>query len=233
MSGAPHRLLGDSSVAREQPGSQPNRKSLGDAARQGQQDGTGHHGRRWAGKAAEKGMGQHPAPGMVAGMPYQTHDCIANMDDHIREETGKRNIAFSLDTGYKCRVRLIMRHPVPTYLCTDDSRDTVTSPSPGSAGMSRMRYSTGADPISSFRADDAQRKRRDKQLHQPPTETWLYTGWSIKNAPSFEGYHFRKVIDKHLRLWTLVEQSILRQPKHDSFQSSERFKNRAEICKRL
>ena len=50
------------------------------------------------------------------------------------------------------------------------------------------------------------------------------TGWPIENAPSIEGYHFRKVIDKHLRLWTPVEQSILRQPKYDSFQSTERFK---------
>ena len=26
------------------------------------------------------------------------------------------------------------------------------------------------------------------------------TGWPIKNAPSFEGYHFRKAVDKHLIL---------------------------------
>ena len=49
---------------------------------------------------------------LVAGMPYQTHDYIANMGDHIGGYTGKRNIAFSLYTGHKCRVRLIMRHPV-------------------------------------------------------------------------------------------------------------------------
>ena len=33
-----------------------------------------------------------------------------------------------------------------------------------------------------------------------PSNIELYTGWPIKNAPSFECYHFRKVVDKHLIL---------------------------------